>query len=748
MEKSETKLDIEEPPGEQKTSNKSKTVYLADSVSELHADGDVSEAESNCSSVSGLQTPFIRITRRRKIVVPCQPETPAKNRQSKKALPNERSKCQDDDDISEAESCSSTVSGVRTPSVLRTARRQQVWTNISPVCEAQTEEVSDAESWCSGISLEPSVKFQRMTRSMRLKLQAETSSQSERKSEVVVDDAKSPEYAAGSQTIVISDSEQPTKSHLDAEQSSSLSSDQVNEQLSSCKTKCHSRSDTSNELTRTSSSSPEKVMSECAKKSPKKEAPKKENYEAVGNVELKAEMDKDARESDTQQILAAVYEVAESPEEICNQAITESTNVMEIQLPIKSTDICPYDHRRSDQSNESPKQTTPSKNKRNLKPQRQSFLHHIGEIIDVDEPSEVGHLQNTIPSQTIDSSDEDDRVSLASINSDGSSEQPVAKSSFTAAKTMRHDRCPTVSLLTSDETDESENSDVEEMNAMETTASRTDTSNQRASAVGKSQDGGVFVIDKTPGLDPSKAYYLEEEEEAVTDEQSEESSELEDNEEAFIDEAEDMLNVNNKILSLSSSIDPGLDVKQLGGLYISFDAGKQKPRSHGVVSLKEKKKDELLKKSIITADFEKKECIPPLRESAYQLKKQRRAEREKTTGDGWFGMKAPEMTDELKNDLKALKMRAAIDPKRFYKKNDREGLPKYFQVGTVVDSPVDFYHARIPKKERKKNIVEELLADSEFRRYNKRKYQDIIAEKAALAAGKKNRKKKKFRNNV
>lgn len=40
-----------------------------------------------------------------------------------------------------------------------------------------------------------------------------------------------------------------------------------------------------------------------------------------------------------------------------------------------------------------------------------------------------------------------------------------------------------------------------------------------------------------------------------------------------------------------------------------------------------------------------------------------------------------------------------------------------FQVGTVLDSPADFYHARIPKKERKKTIVEELLADSEFRRY-------------------------------
>lgn len=43
-------------------------------------------------------------------------------------------------------------------------------------------------------------------------------------------------------------------------------------------------------------------------------------------------------------------------------------------------------------------------------------------------------------------------------------------------------------------------------------------------------------------------------------------------------------------------------------------------------------------------------------------------------------MKAPEMTEELKNDLKALKMRSAMDPKHFYKKDDRQGFPKYFQV--------------------------------------------------------------------
>lgn len=38
-----------------------------------------------------------------------------------------------------------------------------------------------------------------------------------------------------------------------------------------------------------------------------------------------------------------------------------------------------------------------------------------------------------------------------------------------------------------------------------------------------------------------------------------------------------------------------------------------------------------------------------------------------------------------------------------------------WQVGTVVDNPVDFYHSRVPKKARKRTMVEELLADAEFR---------------------------------
>ncbi|XP_048395219.2 deoxynucleotidyltransferase terminal-interacting protein 2 [Stegostoma tigrinum] len=273
----------------------------------------------------------------------------------------------------------------------------------------------------------------------------------------------------------------------------------------------------------------------------------------------------------------------------------------------------------------------------------------------------------------------------------------------------------------------------------------------------------LFVIDKRPGADQDKQYYLdlsEKEESDKSEEEKEESGESgddagerdeksEEDDDDFFDEDEhgDALKKKPNLIKLSSKIDPGLNLTELGGLYISFDPDKQGPNSKAFKKLKEQKEsDELLANTILTPEFEKLDRVPPLKESIRHLKKKRRKERAQTAGDGWYNMKAPDLTDELKNDLKALKMRAAINPKRFYKKNDREGFPKYFQVGTVLDNPVDFYHSRIPKKERKRTMVEELLADAEFRRYNKKKYQQIIAEKAALAAGKKNRKKKKFKN--
>ena len=103
-----------------------------------------------------------------------------------------------------------------------------------------------------------------------------------------------------------------------------------------------------------------------------------------------------------------------------------------------------------------------------------------------------------------------------------------------------------------------------------------------------------------------------------------------------------------------------------------------------------------------------------------KMKKLRREEREKTKGKDWYDMPALEMTEERQRDLELLQMRNVLDPKRFYKKNTSEGLPKYFRIGTIQDNAADFYTDRVNKKDRKQTMVDELLADAEFKKYQKR----------------------------
>lgn len=140
--------------------------------------------------------------------------------------------------------------------------------------------------------------------------------------------------------------------------------------------------------------------------------------------------------------------------------------------------------------------------------------------------------------------------------------------------------------------------------------------------------------------------------------------------------------------------------------------------------------DKILEKSVIKPGFEQLHVVPPYELSKHQLEVRKRYHKKKMgAGAGWCNMRTPYITPEIKHDLQVLRMRSALDPKRFYKKNDMQTLPKHFHVGKVVDSPMDFYSSRLTKKERKKTIVDELMADAEFMKYNKRKYKEIIDEK-------------------
>uniref|UniRef100_A0A1B6JJI1 Fcf2 pre-rRNA processing C-terminal domain-containing protein n=1 Tax=Homalodisca liturata TaxID=320908 RepID=A0A1B6JJI1_9HEMI len=139
---------------------------------------------------------------------------------------------------------------------------------------------------------------------------------------------------------------------------------------------------------------------------------------------------------------------------------------------------------------------------------------------------------------------------------------------------------------------------------------------------------------------------------------------------------------------------------------------------------------ELLKNSVIKPGFEQHQHIANFNKSTRKLKIERKMEREKTRGPQWFNLPATSVTPEVENDLKIIQMRSVLDSKHFYKKNDLKVLPKYFEVGKVLDSPADYYHSRVPKKERKRTIVEELLADAEFQKKNKKKYKEIMIQRS------------------
>ncbi|NXQ41315.1 TDIF2 protein, partial [Catharus fuscescens] len=681
---------------------------------EPQVDGDVSEAESNCSSVSGLQTPlYVRITRRRQIVIPYQLDSADKKRHDNTAFVNKLSRILDEDDVSEAESCSSAVSGVQMLNVPTSTRSRQSKKKLQPdrVHEAQSEDVSDAESCCLSSHMEPSVTTKRITRSMQMKSQAENTKQTEKKK--LVSDTKDASTLFDSNKKASSPKSKCASKCADATQSQDTKEEILNDVTSS--------------LTKTKPSDT---------KSPVKK---------TKNITQSVEID--------------------HSEAVCGQIEEDHSKKIMKEGKLERVAVSLTDCMSSKRFLESQGQVTPNESKKIPECERadaeadaqQSFSCEDKLRKSKGASSVSSPLKDMTVAQKTESTGKSRMLKIGADSGDNQTEYEVSHSSEKPSS----DNDSVVLFLSNSESDDSLNSDVAVIDTIDENLCYKK-SNERTPSLKKSLKSGsmhvegLFVIDTEPGMSSSQKYYLDDVDQDSDAESKHEGggkdkeSDLEEDEEELIDEDEkdeddDLLKNEVDVLHLSSSIDPGLNIKKLGGLYISFDAKNQKPRSSVTEPLK-KNKDQLLQKSVITPDFERKECVPPYRESLHQLKKQRRAEREKTTGDGWFGMKAPEITSELKNDLKVLKMRASLDPKHFYKKNDRDGLPKYFQVGTVVDSPIDFYHSRIPKKQRKRTIVEELLADSEFRRYNKKKYQEIMSEKAAFAAGKRNRKKKKFHN--
>ena len=90
-------------------------------------------------------------------------------------------------------------------------------------------------------------------------------------------------------------------------------------------------------------------------------------------------------------------------------------------------------------------------------------------------------------------------------------------------------------------------------------------------------------------------------------------------------------------------------------------------------------------------------------------------------GKAWGSMPKVELTDQLRNDLKAIKFRNQIFSKKFYKKNDSEKLPQYFQIATVIDDGVGF--RKNDKRVKASSIADQFLREDDAIGFSKKKYE-------------------------
>ena len=113
-----------------------------------------------------------------------------------------------------------------------------------------------------------------------------------------------------------------------------------------------------------------------------------------------------------------------------------------------------------------------------------------------------------------------------------------------------------------------------------------------------------------------------------------------------------------------------------------------------------------------------------------------------TAGKGWFSFQSSldpstshsqsDASETLMKDLQVIKNRNYLDPKKFYKSSDKFG--KHLQVGTVIEGTGEYFSSRLTKVERRKTILDEVMADRGTRKYANRKFSEV--QKVKISGGK------------
>lgn len=119
--------------------------------------------------------------------------------------------------------------------------------------------------------------------------------------------------------------------------------------------------------------------------------------------------------------------------------------------------------------------------------------------------------------------------------------------------------------------------------------------------------------------------------------------------------------------------------------------------------------------------------------------RRQKVSQEKLDEAKWFNMRTPEMTPDIKRDLLIIKNRAALDPKRHYKK-DKWEIPKQFQMGTIIEGNTSYYN-KLLRKQRGTTLAQEVLHDEKATEYLDRKTSELEAKRRSIKESQRKRRR-------
>lgn len=126
--------------------------------------------------------------------------------------------------------------------------------------------------------------------------------------------------------------------------------------------------------------------------------------------------------------------------------------------------------------------------------------------------------------------------------------------------------------------------------------------------------------------------------------------------------------------------------------------------------------------------------IRPVDDAKLRRKEARAAAKERL--EKWYGLPRQKLTPELEKELQVIKMRASIDPKRFYKANDSQKLPEYFAMATEVGggmAPAGLQATTRDVNPRSgRSLLDEVMRDQRAQEWSSKKYAE--AEEARQAS--------------